>query len=445
GILTNDQFVRVIDEMARAASGDNQLRFGDVAVGLGFLTPVEVERGLGEQVCGIISRSLQREESRWTFDPSPPAPRPPRAFFLEINPAVTEALRSAPDLAAVAEMVAARPDELVVVAGARPAPEARSEKGGPGGQAHAARVTAEQAFQKGLGLLREGKTVFAAIELRRASELQPDSLEYLLYATWAKARSHRDVPGELDQQALLDLAQRAKRRDPMFAFASYVIGQLSMWAGDDATAKKWFYEALRLDPASEAGKQVRILARRGGGAPAPSGGAAPAEPAKPVEVAAPVAPAPPAAARPQRPAATPPVRGGGVGRLVVGAALVAIAALAFVALRRHPAPDAGPAASFVPVPAAAIDAAAAVDAADHDAAAAAPPAEADDADNGIVVFPARATGHRIFVDGRRAHTEETDDGIAPLRLRCGSHEIQIGSGGTPETIEVPCGGRVQIQ
>ena len=126
-------------------------------------------------------------------------------------------------------------------------------------------MAAEQAFQKGMALLRETKTASAAIELRRASELQPESLEYLLYATWAKARSYREIPSESEQRTLLEIAQRAKRRDPMFAFGSYVIGQLSMWAGDDATAKKWFYEALRIDPTSEAGKQVRILARRGPG------------------------------------------------------------------------------------------------------------------------------------------------------------------------------------
>ena len=66
GVITNDQFVRVIVEMTRAAAGNNQLRFGEVAVGLGVLTPEQVERGLAEQVCGIITRSLQRGESEWS-------------------------------------------------------------------------------------------------------------------------------------------------------------------------------------------------------------------------------------------------------------------------------------------------------------------------------------------------------------------------------------------
>ena len=97
GVITNEQFVRVIDEMTRAATGNNQLRFGEVAVGLGVLTREQVERGLAEQVCGIVNRALQRGESQWEFDASPTAARAPRSFFLAINPAVLEALRQSND------------------------------------------------------------------------------------------------------------------------------------------------------------------------------------------------------------------------------------------------------------------------------------------------------------------------------------------------------------
>ena len=37
GVITNDQFVLVIDAMTLAAKGDNPLRFGEVAVGSGRL------------------------------------------------------------------------------------------------------------------------------------------------------------------------------------------------------------------------------------------------------------------------------------------------------------------------------------------------------------------------------------------------------------------------
>ena len=451
GVLTNDQFVRVIDEMTRAARGNSQLRFGEVAVGLGVLTPEQVERGLAEQVCGIITRSLQRGDSQWVFEPSATAAKPPRSFSLEINPVVLAAMREAPDTSAVAEFVAARPEEFVVVAGPRPAPEPRDEGRTAGAVTHAARMAAEQAFQKGMSLLRETKTASAAIELRRASELQPESLEYLLYATWAKARSYRDVPSESEQRTLLEIAQRAKRRDPMFAFGSYVIGQLSMWAGDDATAKKWFYEALRIDPTSEAGKQVRILARRGTGTPMPPGGEAPADLAKTSERAPVSIREPPAqAAAGSEPATAPSGRWGS--RLLAGAALLTTGALVALAVARGSAPSAGPAPGTSPRPALLVDAAPPADSERKDSSvspggAAAVPSEAmpakdlDEARRGTVLLPSRASGHRIFVDGHRFKA----DGIGPLHLRCGPHVVQIGSGGTPDPIDLPCGGEVQLQ
>ena len=494
GVITNDQFVRVIDEMTRAAAGNNQLRFGEVAVGLGAVTLEQVERGLGEQVCGIIARALQRGESQWAFETSPPAARPPRAFSLEINPAIAAALQQASDRAAVAALVAARPEELVAVAGPRPAPDVRADAGGAAGDAHAARMSAEQAFQKGLALLRESKTASAAVELRRASELQPESLEYQLYAAWAKARSYKEVPGEADQKALRELAEKAKRRDPLFAFGSYVIGQLAMWAGDEATAKKRFYEALRLDGASEASKMVRILARRPAAPPSPGRAAQPARgaasappPVPAAEPPAPVRPGPQASRAPAKPppfrappSAAPASKAPPTGRakpVVAGAALLATAAVVILAAAKISAPRAGlapPVAS--PSSALSVDASSPIEAGAADAPAAAGEADAgpsvsaaepakappkrtgekttaektpgaadEDAEMGTVVLPPRAAGHRIFVDGRRAKTQETSEGVAPLRLRCGHHVVQIGSGGTPDPVELPCGGEVQLQ
>jgi tetratricopeptide (TPR) repeat protein len=460
GVISNADFVRVIDEMTRAAAGNNQLRFGEVAVGLGVLTPEQVEQGLAEQVCAIIARTLQRGEAEWTFEPSLPAAKPPRLFSLEINPSVLAALREPGDrskvVSKVAEIVAARPEELVLVAGPAPAAEVRDQGSGASAETHAARIAAEQAFQKGAALLREGKTASAALELGRAAELQPESLEYLLYATWAKARRYREVPDESDRETLLEIAQRSKRRDPLFAFGSYVIGQVAMWAGDDATAKKWFYEALRLDPASEAAAQVRILARR------KTGAAAAGLEVVATKLASPTAEESPAAAPagvPERPAssaavgpasARAPARAKG-GRLATGAALLAAGVLVVVFVTRKspptvelpPTPPAPAAASIgAPAPVAAEPAEAAEASQKKEPKAA---SENDDPQMGTVMLPARAAGHRIFVDGRRAKTEESSDKIEPLHLRCGSHVIQIGSGGTPETIDLPCRGEVQIQ
>jgi tetratricopeptide (TPR) repeat protein len=460
GVISNADFVRVIDEMTRAAAGNNQLRFGEVAVGLGVLTPAEVQQGLAEQVCAIIARSLQRGESEWTFEPSLPAAQPPRLFSLEVNASVLAALREPGDrsqvVAKVAEIVAARPEELVVVAGPAPSTEVRDQGSGATAETHAARMGAEQAFQKGLALLREGKTASAALELKRAAELQPESLEYLLFATWANARRYREIPSESERETLLEIAQRAKRRDPLFSFGSFVIGQVAMWAGDDATAKKWFYEALRLDPASEAGAQVRILARRGSRTAAPpSPQMSEEEPAPPPEATAAAAPeataespVQPAGGRAPSPSVPPRPKAS----LLITAALLSAVVLGIVVVRRAtPASEVPP--TFAVPTAAPIDAVAPVAVEPAEVPEAVPTKETkaareetdEDPQMGTVILPARAAGHRIFVDGRKARTEESSDGIEPLHLRCGSHVIQIGSGGTPETIDLPCQGEVQIQ
>jgi hypothetical protein len=301
-------------------------------------------------------------------------------------------------------------------------------------------MAAEQAFQKGLALLRAKEAASAAIELRRAASLQPESLEYVLNATWAEATLQNEIPSEPSQRALREIAEKAKRRDPLFAFASYVLGKLAMWAGDDELAKKHFYEALRLDPTSEAGQQVRVLARRGTRAPAPPSPAATEEPSH-HEATTEAAPAPPSA--PVQPAKAlpppPPSSGRWTMRLVLAAALLGAAAYVIFAGARSAMPGAPrePVSSLEP--AVSADAATAVDAEPGDR----PPATdgREGGKWGEVRLPPRASGHRIFVDGRRFKTEEA----GPLRLPCGPHVIQIGSSGAQESIDLPCGGQVQLQ
>jgi hypothetical protein len=60
-------------------------------------------------------------------------------------------------------------------------------------------------------------------------------------------------------------------------------------------------------------------------------------------------------------------------------------------------------------------------------------------DQGQLVFPPSAAGHRIFVDGR-----VVGDGAQPATVRCGPHDVKIGSAGTPQRVDVPCGGSVTL-
>jgi hypothetical protein len=439
GVITNDQFVRVIEAMTLAAKGDNPLRFGEVAVGQGVLTSRQVERGLTDQVRGIIGRALARDESRWTFAAFPNAPKPPKFCSIDVDELVSAAMLRLPQASPVVRDEAVRAVAPVLAV-----------------STHEARLAAEQAFQKGIALLRATHMVAAAMELRRASLLQPESLEYALFAGWAEARTRSEIPSEADQRTLLEIARRAKERDPMFAFGSYVLGQLAMWAGDDAAAKKWFYEALRLDPSSEAGQQVRILARYGTGPLVPPSTGEPSHreqtPQTPPLAATAPAPAAGATASPQ------PARVHKQNRwaswLLAGAALSAAAALVIFGATRTSVPGAGgaPTSSLDPVVVEAKDASLSADGRPGDLMASdlanrgdlpAPTSEKepDEDGKGTVRLPSRASGHRVYVDGRRAPVDE----YGTLRLRCGPHVIQIGSQGTPEPIEVRCGDELQLE
>jgi hypothetical protein len=140
--------------------------------------------------------------------------------------------------------------------------------------------------------------------------------------------------------------------------------------------------------------------------------------------------------------------------LGASAALAATAAIVIFVVTRKPPPSAGLDPSPPPPPALTAESPPPADTERREAQAQkeAPPEkevkattekEPDNTepDMGTVVLPARAAGHRIFVDGRRVQA----DGNGPLRLRCGTHTIQIGSSGTPESIELPCRGEVQLQ
>lgn len=59
--------------------------------------------------------------------------------------------------------------------------------------------------------------------------------------------------------------------------------------------------------------------------------------------------------------------------------------------------------------------------------------------SGRLVTARSEKGHRVFVDGR-----VVGSGGAPLVVRCGKHEVRVGSRGRRRTVEVPCGGDLTV-
>jgi serine/threonine protein kinase len=132
--------------------------------------------------------------------------------------------------------------------------------------------------------------------------------------------------------------------------------------------------------------------------------------------------------------------------LIAGILLVGSAALVAALFFAHRTPDAAsmPAATATatatatapPTPAATATATAAPAAAATATVAAARPSASYE---GTIVTPAKSRGHRIFVDGRYA-----GDSPGPISVRCGTHSVKIGSGGTPHPVDVPCGSEIMV-
>jgi serine/threonine-protein kinase len=83
--------------------------------------------------------------------------------------------------------------------------------------------------------------------------------------------------------------------------------------------------------------------------------------------------------------------------------------------------------------AAAASAAASAAAPDPDVAADIP------ADQGELRPPPYAAGHRIYVDGR-----VVGEGTDPIRVKCGSRSVRVGSAGRLQQIDVPCGEAIDL-
>lgn len=95
--LSQAQYVTVLKRMTDALIDNEQLRFGEVAIELGFLSRDEVERALADQVRWKIIRTLEREEHQWTFADSSGQVEGMPQFVLHLEPLVLEAARWVPD------------------------------------------------------------------------------------------------------------------------------------------------------------------------------------------------------------------------------------------------------------------------------------------------------------------------------------------------------------
>ena len=93
GAITQAQYVEVLGRMTDAFVLNEQLRFGEVAVELGYLTEAQVSRALTEQMRRKMLVLLQRTETTWSFDESVARLDDVGRFPMVIEALVLEAMR----------------------------------------------------------------------------------------------------------------------------------------------------------------------------------------------------------------------------------------------------------------------------------------------------------------------------------------------------------------
>jgi hypothetical protein len=93
GTLDDAQYRAVIERMTSSLVGDEDMRFGEVAVGLGFLGADEVREALADQVKRRILRCITWDKQAWAFHDSPSWLEGVGRFPTRIEPIVLTATR----------------------------------------------------------------------------------------------------------------------------------------------------------------------------------------------------------------------------------------------------------------------------------------------------------------------------------------------------------------
>lgn len=92
GALTAEQYAAVIDRMTESVFGSEQLRFGEVAVALGYLTLQQVNDALAEQVRQKVLHCMQWSAPVCEFKPIPEALDEVARYACQVEPLLLEGL-----------------------------------------------------------------------------------------------------------------------------------------------------------------------------------------------------------------------------------------------------------------------------------------------------------------------------------------------------------------
>jgi hypothetical protein len=117
GAITQEQYARIIEGMTGSVMGAEQMRFGEVAISLGFLSAEQVNAALAGQVERKVERCIECELGHCAFRDAPDELEGIARYPVRVEPMVMRIVRSSFDEARVAMMIegaASSYPELVV-------------------------------------------------------------------------------------------------------------------------------------------------------------------------------------------------------------------------------------------------------------------------------------------------------------------------------------------
>ncbi|AKF06719.1 hypothetical protein DB32_003868 [Sandaracinus amylolyticus] len=188
GVITDAQYRQILRRMTDALVHDELMRFGEVAIELGILSPDQVSDGLRAQMRMRVVRCLQLDQARWIFRDDADAVASVARFAVQLPAVLLEAL-SEPQEAARWAMRLAAHGELAIVLAAPPSEIATRLGVGP----------AELRIVRAL----DGHQRVAAVLVPDAPDLEPRAaiLATLLLLDLAELRTITSVTQQRPQRA----------------------------------------------------------------------------------------------------------------------------------------------------------------------------------------------------------------------------------------------------
>jgi tetratricopeptide (TPR) repeat protein len=92
-LLTQEQYVDVVEQVSEALGLGERLRFGEAAVQLGFVTQAQVRTALEEQIRWRAARVIQRKEPMHRFDDAAPDTDKAHTLSMSIEGLILDAIR----------------------------------------------------------------------------------------------------------------------------------------------------------------------------------------------------------------------------------------------------------------------------------------------------------------------------------------------------------------